>query len=152
MPKPRVLLAHDDADCRKIYGSMLEIAGYDVVMSDHGDRALGLLSSAAFDILITDLYLRSVEDECLLRRVRRRGGWSHLPVVVLTGWTTDPHRTLARDEGADVYLPLPVGPRQLLAAVNRLLAGGSTRAPISPGTASREDPRDHPILPGVLGL
>ena len=98
------------------------------------------------------LYLRSVEDECLLRRIRRRGGWSHLPVVVLTGWTTEPHRTLARDEGADVYLPLPVGPRQLLAAVNRLLAGGSARAPMSPGTASREDPRDHPVLRGVLGL
>jgi len=149
MPKPRVLLAHDNADCRKIYGSMLEIAGYDVVISDHGDVAVGVLSSAPFDILLTDLYLRSLEDECLLRRIRR-GGWPHLPVVVVTGWTTEPHRILARDEGADIFLPLPVGPRQLLSAVNRLLGGPPVPASFSPGIVNRDDPRAHPVAPGVL--
>ena len=151
MPKPRVLLAHDNADCRKIYGSMLEIGGYDVDISDHGDVALGMLASARFDILVTDLYLRSLEDECLLRRIRR-GGWSHLPVVVLTGWTTEPHRELARVEGADIFLPLPVGPRQLLSAVNRLLGGPATPASLSPGIANGDDLRAHPIARGVPGL
>lgn len=121
MAKGRVLLAHGNSDCRKIYGSVLSHEGYDVVVLEDSDVALGTLSTLPFDLLVTDLYLPSLEDECLLRRVRASAMVSDLPVIVITGWTTEPHRRLATEHRADAFLALPIRPRELVTLVDRLL-------------------------------
>ena len=121
MTSPRVLLAHENPDCLKIYGSVLGFEGYDVVIANNGDLAFASLASSTFDLLVSDLYLSSCEDECFVRRVRRELDRTYLPIVVLTGWSTAPHRRLALEEGADLFFALPVGPRQLVQAVRDLL-------------------------------
>ena len=136
MTSQRVLLAHENPDCLRIYGSVLGFEGYDVVTADSGDLAFSFLTTAAFDLLVCDLYLRSTEDECLVRRVRRQANRAYLPIVVLTGWTTPPHRRLALDEGADLFFGLPVGPRQLVQAVRGLLAHEAPE-PVSLGRATQ---------------
>jgi DNA-binding response OmpR family regulator len=121
MAKGRVLLAHGNADCRKIYGSLLTFEGYEVEIVSDGDAALGILAHLAFDVVVTDLYVESTSDECLLRRLRTTSFTAHLPVVVITGWTTEPHRRLAVTEGADAFLPLPIRPRELVDVIGTLL-------------------------------
>ena len=128
MPGQRVLLAHENPDCVRIFGSVLEHAGYEVVVADDADSATSMLGGSAFDLVITDLYLRSTGDECFVRSLRRERMWSHIPAVVLTAWTTSAHRRLALDEGADLFLALPVGPRQLVHAVDELLGGRPSAA------------------------
>ena len=128
MARQRLLLAYENPDCLKIYGSVLEFAGYDVSLADSGDQAFARLAGSAFDLLITDLYLGSVDDHCFVRRVRRQAGWAYLPIIVLTGWSTARDRRLALEEGADLFLPMPLGPRQLLQAVRDLLGPGEESA------------------------
>jgi DNA-binding response OmpR family regulator len=147
MVSPRVLLAHENSDCRKIYGSVLEHGGYEVSVSEDCDVALAQLIGGRFDLVITDLYLRSTEDECFLRRLRSRGTWPHLPVVVLTGWTTEPHRRLAMEEGADAFYPLPMSPRELVSVANKLLS--RRPSPTLSRSAPRSDARDRPISPAL---
>jgi two-component system sensor histidine kinase and response regulator WspE len=130
MAKGRVLLAHGNTDCRKIYGSVLTFDGYEVEIVSDADAALGMLTHAPFDLVVTDLYLESSGDECLLRQLRASEFIAHLPVVVITGWTTELHRRLALAENADVFLPLPTRPRELVEVVQRVLA--EPRAPIHP--------------------
>ena len=145
MVRQRLLLAHENADCLKIYRSVLDFDGYEVVVTDNGDSALAALVDGTFDLVIADLYLRSTEDECFVRRMRRHAAGAHLPLIVLTAWSTAPHRRLALDEGADLFFSLPVGPRQLVNAVHDMLgdrrpaglawsvsAPGSERAPPPP--------------------
>jgi chemosensory pili system protein ChpA (sensor histidine kinase/response regulator) len=122
MVKGRVLLAHGNADCRKIYGSVLSHEGYDVDVVADIDAALRHGPALPYDLIVTDLYLPSAdEDECLLRRVRLEPFTAHIPVVVITGWTTEPHRQLAMSEKADAFLPLPIRPRELVRIIGDLL-------------------------------
>ena len=121
MAKRRVLLAHGNADCQKIYGSVLAFHGYDVHVVSECDEALRLLASFSFDAVLTDLYLPSTVDECLLRQLRATTFAAHLPVVVITGWTTEPHRRAALSENADAFLPLPVRPRDLIGIVDQVI-------------------------------
>ena len=121
MAKGRVLLAHENVDCRKIYGSVLTFEGYEVEVASDGDAALQLLATLAFDVIVSDLYLSSATDECFVRLVRANAFSAHLPVVVITGWTTEVHRLLALEEGADSFLALPLRPRELSQAIARLL-------------------------------
>ena len=123
----RILLAHANADCQKIYGTVLAYDGYEVDVVSDVESALARIATAPVDLVVTDLYLPSGNDECLLRRMRTAVG-SHLPVVVLTAWTTEAHRRLAIDEGADRYLVLPIRPRELVTIVRETLGSEAKRA------------------------
>ena len=122
MAKGRILLAHGNADCQKIYGSVLAYEGYYVDVVSEVDTAVALLAAQAYDVVVTDLYLPSDGDECLVRRLRDTLG-SHLPVLILTGWTTESHRRLAYDVGADRFLALPIRPRELTSIIAEILDG-----------------------------
>lgn len=122
MLRPRVLLAHGNTDCRKIYGSVLSHEGYEVETSSDLASALSCLARGHYDVIVADLYLFGVDDECFLRRVKATSIAAHIPFVVLTGWTTDAHRRLALELGADYFLPLPVRPRELLALLADVIA------------------------------
>jgi len=129
MPGPRVLLAHGNADCRRIYGSVLIHEGYEVDTSSDLDSALAHLAHGHHDVIVADLYLFGEADECLLRVVKGSRAAAHIPFIVLTGWTTEPHRRLALELGVDYFLPLPVRPRELLALIASVLAPSDVGSP-----------------------
>jgi DNA-binding response OmpR family regulator len=145
MAKARVLLAHENADCRKIYGSVLVFEGYDVEVVSDGDTGLRLLASLPFDIVVSDLYLSSTTDECFLRLVRANAFSAHLPVVVITGWATEPHRLLALEEGADSFLALPIRPRELA----HVVAGFLTEPPAPLSLALTSERHDATVANGL---
>ena len=145
MPRPRVLLAHGNTDCRKIYGSVLSYEGYEVDMSSDLASALNNLAAGHYDVIVADLYLLGVDDECFLRVVKSSRLASHIPFVVLTGWTTEPHRQLAMDLGADFFLPLPVRPRELLSLLSSVVGPPQIGAPHA---LPMSNPNDHSIANG----
>ena len=138
MAKGRILLAHANSDCQKIYGSVLVYEGYDVDVADDVESALAFISGAPVDLVVTDLYLPSEADECLVRRLRSSSIASHLPVIVLTGWTTELHRQMAFDEGADRFLALPLRPRELVAMVTETLGESKELRPSVPSAPYRD--------------
>ena len=146
MPRPRVLLAHGNTDCRKIYGSVLAYEGYEVDMCSDLGSALNYLAHGHYDVIVADLYLAGAEDECFLRAVKASRIAAHIPFVVLTGWTTEPHRRLAAELGADHFLPLPVRPRELLALLSSVVAPPEVR---TPHALPLGNPNDHSIANGV---
>ena len=142
MAKGRILLAHANRDCQTIYGSVLAYEGFEVDVAEDTDSALRLLSAKPYDAVVADLYIASTGDEFLLRRLRREPHSLNLPVVVLTGWTTDAHRRLAIDEDADEFLALPTRPRELVDAVVAVL--GKPRRQTPPSTVRVHDDRSTP--------
>ena len=146
MSKGRILLAHGNSDCQTIYGSALRYEGYDVDIVSDVESALAWLGFQSWDLVIADLYLPSAADECLLRRMRHESFAAHVPVIVLTGWSTEAHRRVAMDEEADDFLPLPTRPRELVDAVAAIL--GERSRP----RARASDPfekNDRPIANGL---
>ena len=121
MAKGRILLAHGNADCQTIYGSALAHEGYQVDIALEVESALERLASFTYDLVVADLYLPSTADACLIRRMRREPFAADIPVVVLTGWSTELHRQVAMDEEADEFLSLPTRPRELLTTVASIL-------------------------------
>ena len=145
MPRPRVLLAHGNTDCRKIYGSVLAHEGYEIDLSSDLESALSCLASGHYDVIVADLYLFGADDECFLRVVKGSRIAAHIPFIVLTGWTTEPHHELAVELGADYFLPLPVRPRELLAFLSDLVEPPAVSTlPSLPAS----NPNDHSIANG----
>lgn len=117
-----ILLAHEDPDCRRIYSTALEYAGWSVRNTDHGDTALELLVSERIDAVVSDLFVRGTGDDLLVRRIRSVPAAAHIPVVVLTGWGSTEHEIFALREGADEFLVMPVTPQGLVDVLKALFA------------------------------
>ena len=138
MAKGKVLLAHANRDCQTIYGSVLAYEGFEVDVAEDADSAIRQLSTTSYDLVVADLYLESTADECLLRRLRREKYLVNVPILVLTGWTTEAHRRLAMDEDADDFLPLPTRPRELVDAVTSLIGKPRRTTPPKPQPQPRQ--------------
>lgn len=146
MRHERILLAHGNADCQTIYGSVLTFDGYQVETARDVPGALERLASGHFDVIISDLYLPNAGDECLIRVLRGSSETAHLPVIVLSGWITELHRRLAMDMGAEQFLALPIRPRELSTIVATIL--GRRETPVLPSLPRGND-IERPLTNGV---
>ena len=129
----RVLVAEDNAVNQQVAAGMLERAGHEAVVAANGREALALLESEAFDLVLMDVQMPELDGlettEAIRERERVKGG--HLPIVAVTAHAMkgDAERCLAA--GMDAYIAKPLQPRELEAAIARVLAPEGTDGPAS---------------------
>lgn len=97
-----------------------------VVTSEAGDGADAWrkLSSAAFDILLTDINMPVLDGLKLVALVRQGGPHQRIPIVVITTEGAEADRRRALALGASTYLVKPVQAPQVVDAVRTLLRIG----------------------------
>lgn len=97
------------------------------LLNEHGHQALGLASAEAVedeagdrvaDLYVIDLNLPGEDGISLARRIRSANAGVGIIMVTARAQTQDKVQGYAI--GADIYLPKPVGPNELLAAVGAL--------------------------------
>jgi CheY-like chemotaxis protein len=102
--RPKVLLLDDDSDFLDLYREMLSQhlpSLPEVRTASTGARALALLESEQFTLLIVDLNLPKMDGLQVLSIARRK--FSHLRLMVLTGIRDEQFRTRAYAMGVDQY-------------------------------------------------
>jgi two-component system response regulator QseB len=114
----RILLVEDDELLGAGIQDTLSRAGYAVEWVRDGALALSALEHAAFDAVILDLGLPSMDGLEVLRRAR--GAGSVTPVLVLSARDAASQRVAGLDAGADDYLTKPFDVEELLARVRVL--------------------------------
>lgn len=122
--RARILIADDAAFFRTILTDLLEGAGYEVLAAESGDAALHILTDEllTLDLLILDLEMPGLSGDQVIDRIRRLGGESDLPVLVLSGSVDAPEvRERLHGLGATDVISKSLPPKDLLAAVDRLL-------------------------------
>lgn len=120
----RVLVAEDDADVRGVVRRVLARLGHEVHDVDDGTAALGLLDAMPFDLVITDVYMETVDGIELLERMRQQG--LDVPVVVMSGGGFKSRQyvlRIAESCGAAAVLEKPFTLNELRAAIEPLLPG-----------------------------
>jgi CheY-like chemotaxis protein len=118
-----VLVVDDDADTLDAVRHLLEQAGARVSTAGSAADAFRCVEEARPDVLLSDIGMPG-EDGCsLIRRVRglgpERGG--EVPAAALTAYTQAADRERALSAGFQAFLAKPVDPRELAAAVARLV-------------------------------
>ncbi|NUP07729.1 MAG: response regulator [Polyangiaceae bacterium] len=122
--RPRVLLAEDDVDTRKMLKHVLLFAGYDVIEIENGLELMCYLSSSAVDevlppdVIITDIRMPYFSGLDMLRSVQRCTVAA--PVILISAFCDDKTRELAQKGGAVALLQKPLAADQLLAILAEL--------------------------------
>ncbi len=88
-------------------------------------QALSLLRERAFDLLISDIGLPSVDGYALIRSVRASPTEAGplIPAVALTAYARSEDRTTALRAGFDVHLTKPIDPAELIVVISTLVEG-----------------------------
>src|SRR5437867_4639622 len=112
--QPKILLLDDDQDFLDLYKEMLSqhlSCLPEVRTASSGSRALSLLESEAFTLMIVDLNMPKMDGLQVLSIARRK--YPQLKVVVLTGIRDDQFRTRAYAMGVDQYWIKPESDQEM---------------------------------------
>jgi DNA-binding NtrC family response regulator len=125
-----ILVIDDDHAVLETIRIVLEREAHDVVVTDDGRKGLELFRTSTFDVLIVDIFMPAMdglETMSLVHRLRPT-----VPVIVISGHevrSASKHAPdflqMATKLGAVSSVQKPFRPRDLLAAVDKCLAGNS---------------------------
>lgn len=83
--KPSVLLIDDDVNITKAYSRILYKKGYNVLLANNHDEAMGVLRSTAVDLISVDLMMPGVSGFDFIDVLRADADLKDIPVLVITG-------------------------------------------------------------------
>ncbi len=119
MPNEKILVVDDEEivclSCRRI----LTEAGYEAHTRLSGPEGLSLLAEEPCDLAIIDLKMPGMDGMELLHAIKR--DHPHLPVIMITGYSTVESAVEAMKAGACDYLPKPFTPTQVEMIVRKAL-------------------------------
>jgi two-component system chemotaxis response regulator CheY len=113
----------DDSDAmrKQLAYALQRIGGVSTVEATDGADAWRKLSSATFDIVLTDINMPLLDGLKLVALVRAGGAHQRVPVIVITTEGAEADRKRAMSLGASAYLVKPVQATQVVDAVKGLL-------------------------------
>lgn len=116
-----ILVVDSDLDILKSIKAVLTRAGYVVVCAGTGQKALEILHSHSFDIVITDIQMSDMHGLEMLKRIR--GKDKDMGLIILTGHAAIHNAVESfRDGGVDDYLLKPLEKvDELLSSVRKAL-------------------------------
>jgi PAS domain S-box-containing protein len=115
----RLLLVEDDPEILNLLRDMLRFKGHRVVAVSDGEKALELINSRDFDLVLTDLGMPVVSGWEIAKRAKERN--PKLPVVMITGWGAQYEDTELTSRGVDLMLAKPLSWDKLLSSIEKLL-------------------------------
>jgi two-component system OmpR family response regulator len=115
----RVLIVEDDAHIAELLRLHLKEEGYAVTHAADGHAGLRELERGAWDALVLDLMLPGIDGLEICRRAR--GMTRYTPIIIISARSSEVHRILGLELGADDYLSKPFSVLELIARVRALL-------------------------------
>ncbi len=123
-----VLVVEDDPSIREVAALGLEQAGFQVETSGDGREGLIQFRQGAFDLVLLDVMLPSLDGFEVLREIRSE---SRTPVVMLTARSELTDVVVGLELGADDYVTKPFELPELVARIKAVLR----RSTAEPGDA-----------------
>ena len=117
----RILVADDDPWILRMVANVLGKRGYQVEVASDGEDALEKAIASTPDLLITDVMMPKMDGWTLVKALRARPEMAFLPVVFLTGLSSDDDRIRGFRLGADDYMAKPFRFEELDLRVARTL-------------------------------
>jgi DNA-binding response OmpR family regulator/DNA-binding CsgD family transcriptional regulator len=114
----KTVLIVDDlpANVDIVLGFLAE-AGYRILVSDGGHRALEQLARSLPDIILLDLMMPGLDGIETCKRIKANKEWSHIPVIMMTAADELSKKLAAFQAGAVDFVTKPVQPEEVQARV-----------------------------------
>jgi two-component system KDP operon response regulator KdpE len=114
----RILVVDDEEPIHRFLRPALIASGFDMLSAFTGQQALELISTAAPDLILTELALPDMDGKEVIIEVRY---FSRTPIIVLSARDREEEKIAALDLGANDYVQKPVAIGELMARIRATL-------------------------------
>ncbi|MBV8249647.1 MAG: response regulator transcription factor [Comamonas sp.] len=115
----RILIVEDDGNIAELLRMHLSDEGYEVEHVADGIQGLAAVERGGWHALVLDLMLPGVDGLEICRRARAMA--YYVPIIITSARSSEVHRILGLELGADDYLAKPFSVMELIARVRALL-------------------------------
>ena len=115
----RILIIDDEEVLRDVLEVVLSREGFEVVSAATGEEGLTILDSEDIDLVILDLMLPAMSGMETLRSIKDTH--THLPVIIITAFSSIDGAIDAMKHGAFHYIPKPFKNEEVVLTVNKAL-------------------------------
>ncbi|MGD8781708.1 MAG: two-component regulator propeller domain-containing protein [Ignavibacteria bacterium] len=119
---PVVLIVEDDKEIRDYIKEYFD-ENYRIIEAEYGKLGCKKALQVIPDLIITDIRMESENDDGILlcKKLKNDEKTSHIPIIMLTGYTSQEYQIRGLAQGADVYLTKPFNIDVLEAHMTNLL-------------------------------
>lgn len=129
----KILIVEDEPSLRDNLRTLLELEGYEVVVTADGRQALLAVGQWQPDLVLTDVMMPLLDGYGLIQAMREDPRTAFVPVILLTARADRADVRKGMNLGADDFLVKPCPRDELLQAIQARLARSARhqRAPLS---------------------
>lgn len=128
-PGKTILVVDDEPDVQRYLATLLDDAGFAVLIASDGEEALEMIKAHRPDLISLDLIMPKKSGQKLLYELRKDRSLSRIPVIVVTAHARDELGKGSLEElldtgvisGPGTYLEKPVNPLTYIRSVQRAL-------------------------------
>ncbi len=115
----RILLVEDEESIRKFTKINLELAGFEVLEAESGEKGVALAREHRPDVVVLDLMLPGISgyEVCEILRT----DIPQIGIIMLTAKSQEVDRILGLEKGTDDYMMKPFNPKELVLRIRSLL-------------------------------
>lgn len=116
-----VLVVEDNEDFSHFLSQELGRIYNKVLTAKDGIEGVMKAEAENPDIIVSDVMMPRMSGTDMCRRIKENIETSHIPIILLTAWSTDEGRAAGYKAGADAYIAKPFDMEVLLARISNLL-------------------------------
>ncbi len=125
MSTARILIVDDDPDFAEISRTILEPAGYEVILASDTHQAMECIEKDWPDLILLDLVMRTLDEGLEFgERLHHDPILRHLPIVFVTSIAETPYADRVKPEDvhyAAAWLSKPFSPQALIQTIGSVL-------------------------------
>ena len=115
----RILIIEDDESTAELEKDYLELSGFDVDITTHGDIGLKKSLEENYDFVILDLTLPEIDGFEICKQIRSS---KNIPIMIISAKKDDIDKIRGLGLGADDYMTKPFSPSEMAARVKAHLS------------------------------
>ena len=119
--KRKILLVEDHPANVEMLTMGLEFLGYAVTVAGDGNEAVEMAASQLPDLIVMDILLPNMNGLEAASRIRSNPKTKAIPIFAATALAMPGDMEKCLESGCDAYLAKPFTPKQLAAAIEKLL-------------------------------
>lgn len=126
--RKKLLIVEDNTELLELLRLGFKQAGFAVSTANNGMDALKKARMVTPDLILLDLVLPELDGFAVCEALRRGAETARIPIIMLTGLTSEFTRFAGIESGADEYVMKPASPAQLLPRIKHWLRQSKERS------------------------
>jgi len=126
MANELILIIEDNEKNRKLCRDVLQVKGYRTIESETAEEGIDLARSQMPALILMDIQLPGIDGITAMKQLKADAKTHSIPIVAITASTMTNNRTAMLAEGFDGYQTKPIGLKDFLSEVERVLGVNKT--------------------------